>query len=59
MARSQLDLAQATFVRTRDLRDNRSTTEQEFDEASARVKTAQAALDMAVAKRTQLEPSKN
>ena len=54
-ARSQLDLAQVTFNRMQDLLNKRSITNQEYDEASARLKTAQAALDMARAKRTQLD----
>ena len=54
-ARSQLDLAQVTFHRIQDLLDKRSITNQEYDEASARWKAAQAALDMARARRTQLD----
>ena len=54
-ARSQLDLAQVTFNRMQDLLNKRSITNQEYDEASARLKAAQAALDMARAKRTQLD----
>ena len=54
-AKSQLDLAQVTFNRMQDLLNKRSVTNQEFDEASARLKAAQAALDMARAKRTQLD----
>jgi RND family efflux transporter MFP subunit len=38
-----------------DLFDKRSITNQEYDEASARLKAALAALEMAVAKRTQLD----
>jgi len=55
LAKSQLDLAQVTFHRMQDLLDKRSITDQEYDEASARLKAAQAALDMARAKRTQLD----
>ena len=55
LARSQLDLAQVTFNRIRDLLDKKSITNQEYDEASARWKAAQAALDMARARRTQLD----
>jgi RND family efflux transporter MFP subunit len=55
LARSQLDLAQVTFNRMQDLLNKRSITNQEYDEASARLKAAQAALDMARAKRTQLD----
>jgi RND family efflux transporter MFP subunit len=54
-ARSQQELAQLTFNRMQDLLNKRSITNQEFDEASARLKAAQAALDMARAKRTQLD----
>ena len=54
-SRSQLDLAQVTFQRMQDLLNKRSITNQEYDEASARLKAAQAALDMAGAKRRQLD----
>ncbi len=54
-AKSQVDLAQLTFGRMQDLLNKRSVTQQEFDEASARLKSAQAALDMARARRTQLD----
>src|SRR6185312_2054932 len=54
-ARSQLELAQVTFNRMQDLLNKRSITNQEYDEASSRLKGAQAALDMARAKRTQLD----
>ena len=54
-AKSQLDLAQVTFGRMQDLLNKRSVTRQEFDEASARLTGAQAALDMARARRTQLD----
>jgi RND family efflux transporter MFP subunit len=53
-ATSQLDLARVTFNRMQDLFNKRSITNQEYDEASARLKAAQAGLDMARAKRTQL-----
>ena len=55
LARSQLELAQVTFRRMQDLLDKRSITNQEYDEASARLKAAQAALDMARARRAQLD----
>lgn len=55
LSRSQLDLAQVTFHRMQDLWNKRSITNQEYDEASARLKAAQAALDMASARRTQLD----
>lgn len=54
-AKSQLDLAQVTFHRMQDLLNKRSVTNQEYDETSARLKAAQAALDMARARRTQLD----
>lgn len=54
-AKSQLDLAQVTFNRMQDLLNKRSITNQEFDEASARLKAAQAGVDMARAKRIQLD----
>ena len=53
--RSQLDLAQATFHRMQELLNKRSITNQEYDEASARLKASQAALEMARSKRTQLD----
>ncbi|MBM3738253.1 MAG: efflux RND transporter periplasmic adaptor subunit [Acidobacteria bacterium] len=53
-AQSQMDLAQLTFNRMQDLLRKKSVTQQEFDEASARLKSAQAALDMAKARRAQL-----
>jgi RND family efflux transporter MFP subunit len=55
LARSQLDLAQVTFQRMQDLWNKRSISNQEYDEASTRLKAAQAALEMAVARRTQLD----
>jgi multidrug efflux pump subunit AcrB len=54
-AKAQLDFAQVTFNRMQDLLSKRSITNQEFDEASARLKATQAGLDMASAKRTQLD----
>ncbi|MBZ5608571.1 MAG: efflux RND transporter periplasmic adaptor subunit [Acidobacteriia bacterium] len=53
LARAQLDLAQVTFHRIKDLLNKRSITNQEYDEASARLKAAQATLDMACARRAQ------
>jgi RND family efflux transporter MFP subunit len=53
-AKANLDLAHATFRRMQDLFDKRSISNQEYDEASARLKTAQAGYDMAVSKRTQI-----
>ena len=54
-AKSQADLAQVTFGRMQDLLSKRSVTQQEFDEASARLKAAQASVDMARARRAQLD----
>ncbi len=54
-AKANLDLAQVTFKRMEDLAAKRSISDQEFDEASARLKAAQANYDMARAKRTQLQ----
>ena len=54
-ARANMDLAQATFRRMDDLYKKKSISNQEFDEVSAKLKAAQAAHEMAVAKRSQLE----
>ena len=54
-AKANLDLAQATFRRMKELYDKKSISDHEFDEASAQVKSAQAGYDMARAKRTQLD----
>jgi multidrug efflux pump subunit AcrA (membrane-fusion protein) len=54
-AKANLDLAQSTFNRMQELFGKKSISNQEFDEASARLKAAQAAYDMARAKRTQLD----
>ena len=53
-AKGNLDLAQSTFKRMEELASKKSISNQEFDEASARLKSAQAAYDMARAKRSQL-----
>jgi RND family efflux transporter MFP subunit len=53
-AQASLDLAQATFSRMKDLFAKRSISNQEYDEAAAKLKLAQAALEMARAKRAQL-----
>jgi membrane fusion protein, multidrug efflux system len=55
LARAQLDLAQVTFHRMQDLLNKRSITDQEYDEATARWKAAQASLGMALARRAQLD----
>ena len=54
-AKANLDLGQATFQRQRELYGKKSISDQEFDEASARLKAAQAAYEMARAKRVQLD----
>ncbi|HSP70058.1 MAG TPA: efflux RND transporter periplasmic adaptor subunit [Bryobacteraceae bacterium] len=54
-AKAQLDLAQTTFNRMQDLWNKKSISNQEFDEASARLKSAQAAYEMARSRRTQLD----
>lgn len=54
-AKANLDLAQSTFKRMEELASKKSISSQEFDEATARLKSAQAAYDMARAKRTQLD----
>jgi RND family efflux transporter MFP subunit len=53
-SKANLDLAHATFRRMQDLFDKRSISNQEYDEAVARMKTAQASYDMAVSKNTQI-----
>jgi len=54
-AKANLDLAQATFNRMQDLFTKKSISNQEFDEASARLKGAQASYEMARARRVQLD----
>jgi RND family efflux transporter MFP subunit len=54
-AKANLDLAQVTFGRMQDLFQKKSISNQEFDEASAKLKAAQAAYQMAQARRTQLD----
>lgn len=54
-AEAGLTLAQSTFKRMQDLLNKRSISSQEFDEASAKLKAAQAARDMARARRAQLD----
>ena len=53
-AQANLDLANVTFRRMQELYDKKSISDQERDESLARVKAAQAAYDMAVAKRAQV-----
>jgi len=54
-AKASLDLAQSTFQRMEELASKKSISAQEFDEASARLKSAQAGYQMAQAKRAQLD----
>jgi RND family efflux transporter MFP subunit len=54
-AMANLDLAQSTYRRMEELASQKSISNQEFDEASARLKSARAAYDMARAKRSQLD----
>jgi len=54
-AKANLDLARSTFGRIEELMSKKSISNQEFDEASARQKAAQATYDMARARRTQLD----
>jgi RND family efflux transporter MFP subunit len=53
-AKASLDLAQVTFDRMQDLFQKKSLSDQEFDETSARLKAAQAAYDIARARRIQM-----
>ncbi len=53
-AKANLDLVRATFGRMEELFQKKSISNQEFDEASARLKAAQAAYEMAQARRIQL-----
>ena len=54
-AKANLDLAQSTFKRMEELASKKSISNQEFDESSARLKSAQAAYEMARSKRAQLD----
>jgi len=54
-AKANLDLTQTTFSRMQELFNKKSISNQEFDEASGKLKAAQAAYQMALAKRTQLD----
>lgn len=54
-AQAQLELAEATYQRMKTLHDQKSVTAQEFDETAARRRMAQASLEMARARRAQLE----
>jgi RND family efflux transporter MFP subunit len=54
-AQANLELAQATFRRMQDLFDKKSISNQEYDEAAARLKLAQAAHDAATSRRAQVQ----
>jgi RND family efflux transporter MFP subunit len=54
-AKASLDLAEVTFRRMKDLFDKKSISNQEFDEASARLKAAMAGHEIAKSKREQLQ----
>jgi len=54
-AKANLDLVKITYGRMKDLFDKRSISNQEFDEAAAKLKVAQAGYEMAVSKRAQLD----
>jgi len=54
-AQAQLDLADSTHRRMKTLLDQKSITNQEFDEVAAKQRMAQANLEMARARRMQLE----
>jgi membrane fusion protein, multidrug efflux system len=53
-AKAQLDLAKVTFGRMKELFDKKSISNQEFDEANARLKAAEAGYQMAVSKGAQV-----
>lgn len=53
-AKASLDLAQITFKRMEELASKRSISNQEMDEATARLKSAQANYEMTRARRAQL-----
>lgn len=54
-AKANLDLVQVTFRRMSELYGKKSISDQEFDEASAKLKATQAAYEVARAKRVQLD----
>jgi RND family efflux transporter MFP subunit len=53
-AKAQLDLARATHKRMQDLLQKKSISTQEFDEASARLRQAEAGYEMAQSRKRQL-----
>jgi RND family efflux transporter MFP subunit len=54
-AKAQLDLAETTFRRMKDLYGKKSISSQEFDEASAKLQMAKSNFEATRAKRTQVE----
>ncbi|MBY0502916.1 MAG: efflux RND transporter periplasmic adaptor subunit [Bryobacteraceae bacterium] len=54
-AQANLDLARVTFGRMQELFQKKSISNQEFDEAAAKLKSAQAAQEMARGRRLQLD----
>jgi membrane fusion protein, multidrug efflux system len=54
-AKANLDLAQSTYRRIEELAGKKSVSQQELDEAAARLKAAQAQHEMALARRAQLQ----
>lgn len=56
-AKIQLELVQTTFRRIGELHASRSVSDQEFDEASSRVKAAEAGLEHARARRAAIDSS--
>ncbi len=54
-AEAQVDLARVTHGRMKELLDKRSVSTQEFDEAAARLRVAEAGRDSLIAKRQQVE----
>jgi len=54
-ARANMELAEVTFRRMKDLFEKKSISNQEFDEVSTRLKAAQAGHQMALSRREQLQ----
>ncbi len=54
-ARANLELARVTHKRFQDLLSKASVSQQEFDESNTRLKSAEAALEMAISRRRQVE----
>jgi RND family efflux transporter MFP subunit len=54
-AQADLELVQVTFKRMKELHEKQSISDQEFDQASTKLRAAEAALAMKKARRTQLD----